>query len=159
MKIFIALLLLTFLSPQSHAESIIPVSCDDVAQIYVNQALSSNPPIHVEDYPYVYLTTLRLKPEVTKSFSKFTDPNKIATIYPDGTRIEYRPFLLQTPAGIVVGDTPNRIHVNDKSILLIFKTREGALKAAQKVCPQIKPEIFFLYDYLEEKNRRNSKKG
>lgn len=150
MKFIIIFLLLVISIRPAYAESIIPVSCDDVAKIYVNQALSSDPPIHVKDYPYVYLTTLRLKPEVAKNFSKFTDSNKIATIYPDGTRIEYRPFLLLTPAGIVAGDTPNRIHVNDKNILLIFKNEENAFEAAQKVCPKIKPKVFFLYDYLEE---------
>ena len=141
----------------AYAESIIPISCDDVANIYVNQALSSDPPIHVEGYPYVYLTTLRLKPEVAKKYSKFTDPNKIATIFPDGTRIEYRPFLLQTPAGIVVGDTPNRIHVNNKSILLIFKSKENAFEAARKVCSKIQPEVFFLYDYLEEQREKEKR--
>lgn len=130
MKYVIALLLLVLSTSLACAESIIPVSCNDVTKINVNQALSSDPPIHVDDCPYVYLTALRLKPEVRKNYSKFTDPNKIATIYPDGTRIEYMPFLLKAPAGIVVGDTPNRIHVNDKSILLIFKTREGALKGS-----------------------------
>ena len=157
MKFIIRFLLLVISISPAYAETFIPVSCDDVAKIYVNQALSSAPLIHVEDSEYVYFTSLRLKPEVAKNFSKFTDPNKTVTISPDGTKVEYSPFLLLTPAGIVVGDTPNRIHVNNKTILLIFKTREKAFEAAQKVCPQIKPKVFFLYDYLEAKKRRSSK--
>ena len=157
MKLLIPLLLLTLSTSLSCAESIIPVSCDEIAKISICQARTSEPPILTEEYPYVYPTTFWFKPEAAPKYKEFTDPNKIATIYPDGTRIEYRPFLLSTPAGTVVGNTPYPTCVGSRQIHMHFKSKEEAFEAARKVCPKIKPKAFFVYDYLEEKHRRNSK--
>ena len=157
MKLIVSLLLLTLSASLSCAESIIPVSCDEIARISIFQAKTSEPPILTEEYPYVYPTTFWFKPEYASKYQEFTDPNKIATIYPDGTRIEYRPFLLQTPEGLVVDDTPYPISVNYRQIHMFFKSKEKAFEAARKVCPKIKPKAFFVFDYFEAKKRRSSK--
>ena len=157
MKLVITLLLLAISPPLVYAETFIPISCDDVARISVNQALSSDALIHVADCQYIYLTSLWLRPEVYDKFHQFYNPNIIEITNSDGTKSELNPIRLSTPAGTVVGDSPYRIHVSGRNILLIFKTREKAFEAAQKVCPQIKPKVFFLYDYFEAKKRRSSK--
>lgn len=157
MKFFISVLLLTLSTSLAYAQSIIPVSCDEIAKISICQARTSETPVLTEEYPYVYPTTFWFKPEAAPKYKEFTDPNKIATIYPDGTRIEYRPFLLQTPEGLVVDDTPYPISVNYRQIHMYFKSKKEAFEAARKVCPKLKPKAFFVYDYLEEKHRRNSK--
>ena len=157
MKLFISLLFLICSTSLADAESIIPVSCDDIAKITIGQTKTSEPPVFTEEYSYMYPTAFWFKPESAPKFNAFTDPNKIATIYPDGTRIEYRPFLLSTPAGIVASDTPYQVSVNYRQINMYFKSKKEAFEAARKVCPQIKPKAFFVYDYLEEKHRRNSK--
>ncbi|KAF1076050.1 hypothetical protein [Halodesulfovibrio sp. MK-HDV] len=154
MKLFIPLLLLTLSASLTYAESIIPVSCDEIARITIVQARTSDPPVLTEEYPYVYPTVFWLKPEDASKYQEFTDPNKIATIYPDGTRVEYRPFLLSTPEGIIVSNTPYRIHVNEKQILIYLKTKEEAFDAARKVCPKIKPKAFFVYHYLLKQHLR-----
>lgn len=157
MKFFIPLLLLTLSTSLADAKSIIPVSCNEIARISICQARTSEPPVLTDEYPYVYPTTFWFKPEAASKYKKFTDPNRIATIYPDGTRIEYRPFLLQTPEGLVIDDTPYPASVNYRQIHMYFKSKKEAFEAARKVCPKIKPKAIFVYDYLEEKHRRNSK--
>lgn len=156
MKFFISLLLVTMSASLAYAQSIIPISCNEISSICIDQDLSSGVPLHSKKDGYVYLTTLKFKSEHAEQFRKFTDPNKIATIYPDGTRIEYRPFLLLTPAGIVSSDKPYQVYVNKKNIILIFTTKERAWSAAQKVCPQIKPKTYFMYDNILETYRRTS---
>ncbi|WP_290917662.1 hypothetical protein [Halodesulfovibrio sp.] len=157
MNFFISLLLIILSSSLTYAQSIIPVSCDEIARISICQARTSEPPVLTNEYPYVYPTTFWFKPEAAQKYHEFTDPNQIATIYPDGRRVEYRPFLLSTPSGIVASDTPYKTCVNSRQIHIMFKSKEKAFEAARKVCPQIKPKAFFVYDYLEEKHRRNSK--
>lgn len=157
MRRIILLLLLALSASLACAESIIPVSCNEIAKISICQGSTSEPPVLTEEYPYVYPTAFWFKPEAAPKYKEFTDPNKLATIEPDGTIIEYRPFLLSTPEGIVTGDTPYRTSVNSRQIHIYFKTKEGAFEAARKVCPKIKPKAFFVYDYLEEKHLRNSK--
>ncbi|KAF1076049.1 hypothetical protein [Halodesulfovibrio sp. MK-HDV] len=154
MKSITLLLLLALSASLAYAESIIPISCDDVARTSVNQTLSSDAPIHVKEYPYIYLTGVSLTPEAYDKFHQFYNPNIIEITHPDGTKSELNPIRLSTSTGIVAVDSPYRMHVSGKSLLLIFKTREKALEAAQKICPQIKPEVFFLYDYLEKQRLR-----
>lgn len=154
MKLFIPLLLLTLSASLAYAESIIPISCDEIARITIVQARTSDPPVLTEEYPYVYPTAFWLKPEYASKYQEFADPNKIATIYPDGTRIEYRPFLLSTPTEIVFGGTPYPTCVNSRQIHTYFKTKEEAFDAARKVCPKIKPKAFFVYDYLLKQHLR-----
>lgn len=150
MQLIFTILLLAILNSSATAESIIPVSCDQISRISICQMRTSDPPVLTEEYPYVYPTAFWIKPEYATKYQEFTDPNRIATIHPDGTRIEYRPFLLSTPAGIVASDTPYRTCVDSRQIHITFKTKQEALDAARKVCPKIKPKAFFVYDYLEE---------
>ncbi|OBQ51907.1 hypothetical protein [Halodesulfovibrio spirochaetisodalis] len=150
MKFIIQILLLILSTSPACAQSIISVSCDEIAKISICQARTSEPPILTTEYPYVYPTAFWFKPNAAPKFKKFTDPNKVATIYPDGTKIEYRPFILSTPAGMISSDTPYQASINSRQIHMYFKSKEKAFEAAQKVCPQIKPKVFFVYDHLEE---------
>lgn len=156
MKFVKTLLLLAISTSLACAESIIPVSCDEIARISINQAKTSEPPFLTDEYPYVYPITLWFKPEAAPKYKEFTNPNRVAVLKPDGTRIEYRPFFLATSTGMIVSNTPYQTCVNYRQILLHLKTKEEAFKAAQMVCPKIKPEAFFVYDYLEKNNQRNS---
>jgi hypothetical protein len=107
------------------AESISPVSCDEIARISIHQTKTSEPPFLTEEYPYVYPTAFWLKPEYASKYQEVADPNKIAIIYSDGTRIEYRPFLLSTPAGIVFGGTPYPTCVDSRQIHTFFNQGRG----------------------------------
>jgi hypothetical protein len=52
---------------------------------------------------------------------------------------------------------PHTRHVSTPDRFIPFLTKEEAFDTARKVCLKIKPRVFFVYDYLEEKHRRNSK--
>jgi hypothetical protein len=120
----------------AYAQSIIPVSCDEIVKITICQASTLDPPVLTKEYPYVYPTAFRFKPEAAPKYKKFTDANQIATIYPDGTRVEYRPFLLSTPAGIIANDTPYPISVNNRQIHMFFKSKKEGLKQHTRFAPK-----------------------
>ena len=156
MKIFISLLLVIMSTSLAYAQSIIPVSCDEIVKISICQASTLDPPVLTKEYPYVYPTAFWFKPEAAPKYKKFTDANTIATIYPDGTRVEYRPFLLSTPVGIIANDTPYPISVNNRQIHMFFKSKKEAFEAAHKVCPKINPKAYFMYYSILETYRRTS---
>ena len=157
MKFFISLLLLILSPSLADAEITLPVSCENVTKISVDQLKSSDLLITIEGDPYIYFLTLWLKPEVAKRYNETAAQSIITEIKPDGTFIVNNPLLLLTPSGAMTSDAPYQTTINPKQLILFAKTKEKAFEAAQKVCPQIKPKVFFLYDYFEAKKRRSSK--
>lgn len=154
MKALITLLMLTISIPLAYADITLPVSCDNVYKTSINQLKSSDLQINLKGDPYVYFITLYLEPEIAKKYNKIAEPSIIKTVRPNGTFIINNPLLLLTPSGAITSDLPYQTSINSRQLILFIKTKDKALEIAQKVCPQIKPEVFFLYDYLENESTK-----
>lgn len=150
MKYVIALLLLAFSTSLAYAEVTIPISCDNVTKISVDQLKASDLNFIIEEDPYVYFITLWLNQESATKYKKAAAKSIITAVKPDGTYVIKNQILLLTPLGVIKSDAPYQTTINSRQLILFMKTKKKAFVAAQQVCPKIKPKVFFLYDYLEE---------
>lgn len=148
---------LLFQSSFCLAEVVLPVSCDNVTKITIDQAKLAEKEAIIEGTPYLYSIAFWLLSTTAKKYSRIADPAIVETINPDGTRTSHKPLHLLTPEGIVAGDSPYQECVNSRQILLSFKSKAGAFEAAQKVCPQLEPKTYFVHDYLEKQRLKNEK--
>ncbi|MEZ6854776.1 hypothetical protein [Halodesulfovibrio aestuarii] len=159
MQVIITIIFLLLTNTFAYAELRLPVSCENVTKITIFQNILEEKDAETEGQPYLYTITLDLEPEVAKEYSRIADPNIVATIKPDGTRVSHKPLYLLTPKGIIAGDTSYFECVNSRQILLSFKTKEKAFEAARKVCLKIKPKTIYGYDYLQQqlKSRKSNR--
>ena len=157
MKLFISLLLLILSVYPANAEVPLPVSCENVTQISVVQVKLTEEKADSKKVPFLYSIVLWLTPKAAQKYNEIADRSIMLIEQSDGTLVSNNSLHLLTPDGIITGDNLSREYVNSRQIILSFKTPERAFEAAQKVCSNIKPKAFFLYDYFEAKKRRSSK--
>lgn len=150
MKFIISLLLLICLTTQAGAEITLFVSCDNVTKTSIDQLRASDLQFTIEGDPYVYFITLWLTPEDAQKYNKIAAQSIITGINPDGTFVINDPLLLLTPSETITSDLPYQTSINSRQLILFTKTKEKALEVTQKVCSQITPKVFYMYDYLEE---------
>ena len=150
MKLFAAILLVICTLSSAYAEITLPVSCENVTKISIDQLKASEIRITLEGDPYLYFITLWLTPATATKYNKLAAPSIITAINPDGSYVITNPILLQTSSGSIYSDAPYQTSINSRQLILLKSTKEKAFKAARRICPQINPKAFFVYDYLEE---------
>ena len=156
MRYFIACMFLVFSSALANAEARLAISCDSVTNITIFQNILREKEADIEGQPYLYSITFDLQPEVAQKFNEIMHRSNIESIKYGDKWIDHIPIHLITSSGVITGDTPYFECVNSRQVLLSFKTKEGAFEAARKVCPQMKPKTYYVYDYLQKQRLRKN---
>ncbi|WP_319760414.1 hypothetical protein [Maridesulfovibrio sp.] len=135
------LLIALFMPTNSWAQSILPLSCDDVIKIEVWRYRGEvwHCPTK-EGYHYVVITYLT-KEALTRSAQVYEATEKTIVMV-DNCKIYTRPVQIKAQGRLIQSDAPTWDNFRGyKAVIITKKTKEAAFEAARLICPDKAPTV------------------
>jgi hypothetical protein len=135
------LLIALFMPTNSWAQSILPLSCDDVIKIEIWRLRGEvwHCPTK-EGYSYVVMAYLT-EQALTRSAQVYEATEKIIVTV-DNCKIYTRPVQIKAQGRLIQSDAPTWDNFRGyKAVIITKKTKEAAFEAARLICPDKAPTV------------------